>query len=86
MTPFRSPADTWDSLWPTVGEAGLVNAHVPARFEVRFDGQLWQVLKDREPVAHHSERSEAIRGVRQAMQRLFATGKSAQWRLIAAND
>ncbi|UDF05467.1 hypothetical protein [Asticcacaulis sp. AND118] len=85
MIPTRKLTESWDSVWPTLGETGLINAHVPTCFEVRFDGKMWQVLKDRQPVEHHLERRDAVHGVRRAMQRIFASGKPAQWRLIAVS-
>lgn len=80
--PRRENTRKWDAIWPTLGEADLVNAHTPVNFEVAFSQGWWTITRDRKLFERYASRDEAIRSVKRAMQEIFSIGTSAGWRLL----
>lgn len=77
------PANTWDDIWPTVGEPGLAFENIPVRFHIAQRGQSWEVFRNAAFWGIFRCRIEARDCVQDAMQSLFESGASAQMRFAA---
>lgn len=80
-----SPAALWDALWPTAGEANLLNENVPVRFVVRQRDDLWEVLRDGRLIGGFISQSGALETAHLAMQDVFCVGGSAELTAYNAN-
>ena len=68
----------WDDLWPTSGEAGLLNENVPVRFDIRQRDDMWEVLRDGRLVGGYISHTGAMDAVQAAIQVVFSEGGSAE--------
>ncbi len=68
----------WDDLWPTSGEADVVNDNAPVRFEIRRHDDLWEVRRDGHLRGGYVSRSGALSAVQAEMQELFEGGGCAE--------
>ncbi len=68
----------WDDLWPTSGEAGLLNENVPVRFEIRRRDDMWEVLRDGRLSGGYISHAGALEAVQSAIQEVFSGGGAAE--------
>jgi hypothetical protein len=68
----------WDDLWPTSGEANLLNENVPVRFEINKRDDLWEVTRDGRLSGGYVSQKGALEAAHIAMQDIFCAGGSAE--------
>ena len=68
----------WDDLWPTAGEAGLLNENVPVRFEIRRRDDMWEVIRDGRLVGGYISHAGALEAAQDAIQAVFRNGDAAE--------
>ncbi len=68
----------WDDLWPTHGEANLVNENVPVHFEVRQGEELWEVIRNGRLHGGFVSRAGALEAAQVAVHDVFCGGGSAE--------
>ena len=76
--PVPSQIALWDDLWPTSGEAGLLNENVPVRFEIRQRDDLWEVVRDGRLVGGYISQAGALEATQNAIHAVFCGGGSAE--------
>jgi hypothetical protein len=68
----------WDDLWPTSGEANLLNENIPVRFEITKRDDLWELTRNGRLNGGFVSQTGALQAAHAAMQDIFCAGGSAE--------